>query len=413
MVSATAARLLFFGGRYLSLLFIARLLGPEATGFLLTLAVVELLRIFFDYGLENSILARLHQKSGLEGAFFRRGKGAVRLLATVAGQLVTTGVVVLLCYRNGTPIAMPVFASLQFSCLMGFGYLQAHLQAGKSGGMAALMPPLAIAFVLQAILLALAHQGFVPLWSCTIFFELMALLACVFVTRRFRNASDELEVDDRFSLSGHDLTAYKTVLLHIAPIGNAALMGIAYSRLDALMVSWVAGGAVLTQYLIYQRLASAPLMFFSTIASVSISSFSDLRQSVGTLPKKMARFRQLAYGVAAVSGAALAGSSPLIASFFSLEFINPQLMGLQCLVLTFQIANGFHAALLIALGQASQLWRIARNNAVLALILLPLGAWKLDALGIALALCLVEAFCALQYVWWFRRGNFPVGGARA
>jgi len=413
MLSATAARLLFFGGRYLSLLFIARLLGTGAAGFLLTLAVVELLRILFDYGLESSVLARLHQKAGLVGKSFRRGKGTVRLVATMVGQLVTTGVVVLLCCRNGTPLALPVFASLQFSCLMGFGYLQAHLQAGKPGGMAALMPPLTVAFILQAILLALAYQGYVPLWLCTIFFEVMALAACVFVTRQFRNASNGLDAGDPLAASGHDLTAYKTVLLHIAPIGNAALMGIAYSRLDALMVSWVAGGVVLTQYLVYQRLASAPLMFFSTIASVSISSFSDLRQSVETLPKRTARFRQLAYGVAAVSGAALAGSSPLIASFFSLEFINRQLMGMQCLVLALQIANGFHAALLIALGQAPQLWRIARNNAVLALVLLPLSAWKLGALGIALALCLVEAFCALQYVWLFRKGNFPVGGARA
>lgn len=413
MISATVARLLFFGGRYLSLLLIARLLGSGAAGFLLTVSVVELLRILFDYGLESSVLARFHQKGGLVGASFRRGKGTVRLVATVAGQMVTTGVIMLLCYRNGTPIAIPVFASLQFSCLMGFGYLQAHLQAGQSGGMAALMPPLTIAFVLHAILLALAYQGHVPLWLCTIFFEVMTLAACVFVTIKFKNASDELDVGNHFSWSGRDLTAYKSVLSHIAPIGNAALMGIAYGRLDALVVSWVAGGVLLSQYLIYQRLASAPLMFFSTIASVSISSFSELRQSVETLPKRMARFRQLSYGVAAVSGAALAGSSPLIASFFSLESINRQLMGLQCFVLTLQIANGFHAALLIALGQASQLWRIARNNAVFALIFLPLGAWKLDAVGIALALCLVEAFCALQYIWLFRRGNFPTGGVRA
>jgi hypothetical protein len=413
MVSATAARLLFFGGRYLSVLFLARLLGSDAAGFLLALVVVELLRVMFDYGLESSVLARLHQKGGTQGESFRQGKGKVRLLASVVGQMVATGAVVLLCYSNGTPASLPVIASLQFSCLMGFGYLQAHLQTGQSGGMAALMPPLALAFALQVFLLAMAQQGYAPVWLCTIFFEVMALAAAALVTKRLKNKVGEPKANRSAMTARLDIPACKAVLWHIAPIGNAALMGIAYSRLDALVVSWVAGGALLTQYLIYQRLASAPLMFFSTIASVSISSFSDSRRTVEPLSKRIGRFRQLAYAVAAVSGIALAGSTPLIASFFSLEFINRQLLGLQCLVLAVQISNGFHAALLIALGKSSHLWPIARNNALVAAVVLPLGAWKLDAVGVALALCLVEAFCAIQYVLFFRKGNLPIGGADA
>ena len=203
-------------------------------------------------------------------------------------------------------------------------------------------------------------------------------------------------------LTHDDLAAFRKVLLRIAPLGNVALIGIAYTRVDAFVVSWVAGGALLTQYLIYQRLASAPLMFFSTVASVNISSLSDACSCPENLPEKIARFRTLAYVAATASGAALVVASPLVASFFLLKIVNLKLLGLQSLVLALQIANGFHAALMIALQKSSGLWSIARNNTVLAALLLPLFAWKLGAVGVALALCMVELFCAAQYVRLFQ-----------
>ena len=404
MVSSTISRLFFFGGRYLSLLLVARLLGADAADFLLAVAILEFFRILFDYGLENSVLARFHQQDGVGADDFLRGKGAVRLVATLIGQCVTTGVMALWCLRNDAPIALPLVASLQFSCLMGFGYLQAHLQTGQPGGMAALMRPLTFAIVLQGALLILAHYGIVPIWLCTISFEMMALIACAVVARRFTRASvahTRASTASKASNSGFDLAVFRKLLLRIAPLGNVALIGIAYTRVDAFVVSWVASGALLTQYLIYQRLASAPLMFFSTVASVNISSLSDARSCPENLPEKIVRFRTLAYVAAAVSGAALVVASPLIASFFLLEIVDLKLLGLQSLVLALQIANGFHAALMIALQKSSGLWLVARNNTVLAALLLPLFAWKLEAVGVALALCMVNLFCAAQYVWLF------------
>lgn len=401
MVSSTISRLLFFGGRYLSLLLVARLIGADAASFLLTIAILEFFRILFDYGMENSVLARFHQQEGVEADEFLRGKGRVRLVATLIGQCVTTGVVALLCLRNDTPMTLPLVASLQFSCLMGFGYLQAHLQTGQPGGMAALMRPLILAIILQGALLTLAHYGVVPIWLCAISFEIMALIACAIVARRFRRGSITHTTVSEISSSGFDLAAFRKVLLRIAPLGNVALIGVAYTRVDVFVVSWVAAGALLTQYLIYQRLASAPLMFFSTVASVSIASLSDARSCPENLPEKIVRFRRLGYAAAAASGGALVVASPLVASFFLLETVDLKLLGLQGLVLALQIANGFHAALMIALQKSTRLWSIARNNTVLAAFLLPLCAWKLGAVGVALALCVVELFCAAQYVWLF------------
>lgn len=406
MISSTISRLIFFGGRYLSLLFVAKILEADGTGFLLAVAVVEFFRIVFDYGLENSVLARFHQQKGEVARTFFRSKGLFRLLATLSGQVATTGVVALLCLRNDTPIALPLIASLQFSCLMGFGYFQAHLQTDHPGGMAALIRPLTLAVLIQGGLLTVAYLELVPVWVGTIFFEAMALIACASVVRRFRRRSAADATPSSVFSSGFDLAALRTVLIRIAPLGNVGLIGVAYTRFDALAVSWVTGGALLAQYLIFQRLASAPLMFFSTVASVNIARLSEARVSMDTLAEKSVRIRGLPYLAGAASGTALGVISPWVGSFFQLKEISPTLLGLQCLVLATQIPNGFHAAFLIARHESAQLWSVARNNTFLAAILIPLGAWTLEAVGIALALCMVNLFCAAQYFRLFRKSVF-------
>lgn len=416
MVSATIARLIFFGGRYLSLLFVAHLLGEGATGFLLAVAIVEFFRIVFDYGLENSILARFHQEPGVEANEFLRGKGHVRLVATLLGQVVTTGAVTLLCLRNDVQMTLPFAVSLQFSCLMGFGYLQAHLQTGQPGGMAALIRPLGFATVLQGALLMLAHYGVAPVWLCVLSFEIMALIACTVVARRLGRPSvahTSASSASKVPSSAFDPTTFRKVLLRIAPMGNVALIGVAYTRVDVFVVSWVAAGALLTQYLIYQRLASAPLMFFSTVASVSIASLSDARLCPENLSERIVRFRRLGYGAAAASGGTLVAATPWAASFFILENVDIKLLGLQGLALALQISNGFHAALMISLQKPLQLWSVARNNTVLAAFLLPLCGWKLGVVGVALALCVVELFCAAQYARLFRDASRFDGPAYA
>lgn len=402
MVSATVARLIFFGGRYFSLLFVAYLLGDDATGFLLSVAIVELFRIIFDYGLENNVLARLHQKDFPAAQDFARGKGYFRLLATVLGQLVTSGVIALACLKSEIPLGVPLVASLQFTFLMGFGYVQAHLQTGDSQDMAALVRPLGLALLIQSALLVLAREEVIPIWWCMIFFEAVSLSASVILAKRHGPKPDiETSVLPK-TLERHAPAVLGGVFKSIAPLGNVALLGVAYARVDALAVSLVASGALLTQYLLYQRLASAPLMFFSTIASVNIARLSGEHSGYERTEGSIAQYRRFAYLVAAASGIGLAGIGLWLAPFFQIRDVNLTVLGLQGLVLTLQVANGFHAALLIAFHEPAPLWEVARNNTVLAAVLMPLGAWQLGAIGIALALCMVEFFCAAQHVRIFR-----------
>lgn len=397
MVSATVARLIFFGGRYFSLLFVAYLLGDDATGFLLSVAIVELFRIIFDYGLENNVLARLHQKDFPAAQGFARGKGYFRLLATVLGQLVTSGVIALVCLKSEIPLGMPLIASLQFTFLMGFGYVQAHLQTGDSQGMAALVRPLGLALLIQSALLVLAREEVIPIWWCMIFFEVVSLSASVILAKRHEPERDiETSVLPK-TLARHAPAALGGVFKSIAPLGNVALLGVAYTRVDALAVSLVASGTLLTQYLLYQRLASAPLMFFSTLASVSIARLSSSPIDVVGSSNGATVVHKYAGILAVLSGVGLAAVGPLTAQLFSLESLNWNLLVVQCTVLALQVLNGFRAASLIARHESLQLWKVARNNSMLAMVILPAGAGLSGVFGVAVALCVIEMFCAAQY----------------
>jgi len=394
--SATMARLLFFGGRYVSLLLVARQLGEKATAFLLAVAIVEVCRIVFDYGLENSILGRSHQKNDHSGSVFAEGERFFRLYTILGGQLVTSAIVGILCVKDGDSLVLPLLTSLQFSCLMGFGYLQAHLQTGRPGAMAALVLPLTVASAFQAILLWLSYSSFISLLWCVMCFELIALVGCSLVGRHF------IDFNQRMHQAKKGLSSSKAILFKIAPLGNVALLGIAYNRLDSFAMPLVAGGSLLAQYLVYQRLASAPLMFFSTIASSTISTLSADPLELGNSSRKIALYRLFAYLSAFLSATALMAFTPLIMRFFAIHEIDSSLLFTQALILAFQIANGFHSSLLIAHGKIAVLWRMSQRNAIAALLLLPSAAWIGSGVAVAIALCLVEAFCALQHVLEFR-----------
>ena len=77
----------------------------------------------------------------------------------------------------------------------------------------------------------------------------------------------------------------------------------------------------------------------------------------------------------------------------------------QSIILALQVANGFHASMLIACRKVDALWRIAKKNAFAALVVLPAATWLWGGLGIAIGLCLVEAFCAIQHTFEFRRNQ--------
>lgn len=409
IISSTGARLLFFGGRYISLLLVARLLGPDAAGFLLSLAVVETLRVLFDYGLENSVLARFHQGSNSDHLAFEQGKRVVRIGATLLGQMVSSGLVFLFCLRSNAPLALPLVASLQFSCLMAFGYMQAHLQTGKPGLMAALVPPLVIALTIQGLLLLLSYFSLIPAVVVGVSFEVMALCASIYAMRRdgWRVGPPVRERNIPRRVAG------MAVLVRIAPLGNVALVGIAYNRLDAFVVSWIGGGILLTQYMLYQRLASAPLMFFSTVASSGISTLSGQSGAEPEALNRIRIFRKVAYGAGAACGILLFVLSPFVNSFFALAASNVILLAFQALIVSVQIANGFHAAILIALGRLPDLWRIARNNGILACVILPLLAWAYGIIGVAGAICAIEIFCAIQHALAIHRGPGNLRGLHA
>ena len=101
--------------------------------------------------------------------------------------------------------------------------------------------------------------------------------------------------------------------------------------------------------------------------------------------------------------------SPLINDFFSLKVVDHKLLFLQGLFLSLQIINGFHAAILIASHRTKELWSIALNNVLLALMIMPLLAWHSGCEGVALAFCLIEIGCTLQYLTKFKKNPVAQG----
>lgn len=60
---AVAVKLIYFGGRFISVFVVAHLLGSEASIYLFAVALSEVMRLIFDFGLESHVIARLHGKS--------------------------------------------------------------------------------------------------------------------------------------------------------------------------------------------------------------------------------------------------------------------------------------------------------------------------------------------------------------
>ncbi len=409
MFVATLCRLLFFGGRYVSSLWLARQLGADAAPFLLVVAVVEVLRIAFDFGLENGVLSRLHQtgegRSGALVARFARHKGTLRLAVTVVGQLVVLAIACAYARVQGESSALLVAAAMQFTALMGYGWLQAHMQTRADGALRRLLPPLVIAAVLQAGLLAAVALACVDATWAAASFEWLAWLGCLIAARRASTNTTSPQAppldapDARGAIAG-----MRAAAAQVWPLGVTALLSLAYGRIDVFVVGAVEqGAALLTQYLGFQRIASAPLMLASTVASVGIAGVAA---SATTVSASGRRHMVRGYVAAAASVTVATVAAPLAGAFLKLGSIDPTLWGLQCLVLGLQVVNGFHAARMIGQRRSQGLLRIARNNAMVAVLAIPLGAWWWGLSGVAAGVAVVEVVGWLQYA----RRRAPRGG---
>ncbi len=392
MLTATTIRILFFGTRYLSLLWVARMLGPKATGFLLAVAITELMRIAFDYGLENALLSRTHQgNSDLDS-----GLRKFRLIAIIVGQALTTAILLGWARLHDVSYTIILVTSLQFACLMGFGYFQACMQTDEKHPIKILLIPLCTVVLIQIVLLYLTHIHCLPLVICCISFELLSCMACIFVLKK----SDVLcNYVTPITLPG--------TLKHLAPLGNVALIGLVYTRIDALALSLIHENAqLLTQYLYCQRLASAPLMLFSTVANVNIARLAK-HGSHACEHSKILKFRRIGILVGLLAATGFWGGSFWINKFNIFLLTSVPILIAQTLVLGLQVANGFSAASLIATQESRRLWRIARNNTILALCILPLATWRFQTLGIAAALLFIECYCFWQHHRAFVMGIKP------
>jgi len=400
MKSSIIARLLFFGGRYLSTLLTSKQLGDDGATFLAAVAIVEFSRVFFDYGLESSILARRHQK-GIASNLFWTNTATFRLLATTIGQVMTTILVLIFCATKSQNTLVPLIASLQFFFLMKFGFLQVAMQTEEEANLKKLPAPLLLAITCQAALLFFSIDQAKLALICTFSFELMAFSYCTTLIKRTKSNPKNLL---KATASIPKINELRALTKELTPLGKTALICLFYTRIDAFLVPLIAKSTITEQYFIFQRLASAPLMFFSTIAGASIAKLSAISDYPST-GKQEKQYLNHAMIMALVSGGGLLAASGLAGNFFNLNSIDIPLVFCQSIFLTLQVTNGFLAAWHIAHQHNQQLWIIARNNASLAALSITTGTLLAGILGLSISLCVVEFFCTMQYINFMRKNQ--------
>ncbi len=382
-VGTVAVKLLYFGGRYASVLAVARLLGADATGYLFAVALSEAMRLICDFGLESHIIAGLHRKDQVP-------TGSFRLFGTVVGQIICSFTAVLVALHREQSVPVAFAGSLHFALLMAFGYRQARLQADHS--LSRLARPMVIAVVAQALMLVGAYQHAVPAIWCCISFEFISMLLCARVGRNSLSASGE--TDDT------PVQCARATYRQLRPLGHTAVLSFLYSRLDIWALSAVASSTAMTQYLATQRIASAPLMLLATVAGAMVPS---LAAQAPNAEATVLRTRFLkAGGLGALMTLVFVSLAGLYAAPWLVREAAPQpnlgLIALQACIAATQVANSFFSAALLADGQAARLFTMAWRGALTAIFSFSLAIWVRLPEAIAAAVLATELVIVGQHL---------------
>jgi len=256
-----------------------------------------------------------------------------------------------------------------------------------------------MASVVHGVLLLMIWVGWVrPIWA-VISFEVTAILFCRWYAETNRKVIFGLSRLKALIYS--DGPSIRMAFEQIQSIGRASVLSLAYSRIDLVVISLVISGDAMTQYLGIQRLGSAPLMLSSAFSSAVVSWLATLRNRPIQWKKNVIRVLGIAYstGILVTIGIVIFGA--VLSIWLGVKGVDHRLQWIQGITVGLQIANCFHAAILLASTNTCKLYRVARNAALLLAVLLPLGVWQGGIVGVALSVLLAELLVAGQYIHYF------------
>ncbi|MFL6436225.1 MAG: oligosaccharide flippase family protein [Terriglobales bacterium] len=373
------------------LLAIARTYGPEAFGKLsLAIAMVEILRMFSDFGIDTISIRRFTQVAPAQRAELLEWILGGKLVLAACFYAVAAGALFLLAKGNfEVSLGLIAGVSIFFSNILGafVSYLQSFFSMSRIFGSTVASSAASVLFASVAI-----HT------KASLLFVIVALpLADALNLILFCSGSDlplRLKFDFRQTLS---------LLRESFPVGITSALVILYFRLDTLFVFKFAGAVALGLYSACFRVIEPALMIpssFSTTAYAVLSSTDSGSNTIRRAMQTVLRTMWPAYtaiGALAVTG--LLAGKVFLERFFPMYLQAYPIMMILIFALLARSANMGLTSIFHSRGLYSTITRIAAVNLCVNLILVLLLVEKYGAVGAAWAALLTEGVNTTIQLW--------------
>ncbi|PYY00018.1 MAG: hypothetical protein DMG64_17965 [Acidobacteria bacterium] len=373
------------------LLAIARTYGPESFGKLsLVIAIVEILRMFSDFGIDTISIRKFTQTPTAERGELLKWILGSKLLLAVCFYGVAAGALFLLA-KGSFEVFLGLIAGLSilFSSLLGAftSYLQSFFSMSLIFSTTVASSAASVLFASAAI-----HM------KASLLLVIAALpLADALNLILFCSKSD-LRLRPRF-----DVLQTLSLLRESFPVGITSALVILYFRLDTLFVFKFSGAVALGLYSACFRVIEPALMIpssFSTTAYAVLSAANPGNDSIARAIRIVLRTMWPAY--AAIGGfalTALLASREFLERFFPMYLQAYPILMVLSLALVIRSANMGLTSIFNSRGMYSTITRIAAVNlsvnSMLALLLVP----KYGAVGAALAALITEGLNTATQLW--------------
>lgn len=365
------------------LLAIARIYGPESFGKLsLAIAIVEILRMFSDFGIDTVSIRRFTQTIPTQRAELLRWILGSKLLLAASFYGLAGGTLFLLA-RGTFEIYLGLIAGLSifFSNLLGAfaSYLQSFFSMSRILRTTVLSSAVSVIFASFAI-----HA------KASLLIVIIALPLADALNLVLFCLTSELPLRLRF-----DFRQTLALLRESFPVGVTSALVILYFRLDTLFVFKFAGAVALGLYSACFRVIEPALMVpscFSTTAYTLLSKRAPVNQSMGRAIRTVLRTMWPAYAaIGFFAATALLGGKALLARFFPMYLQAYPILAVLSITLLVRSLNMGLTSIFHSRGMYLTVTRIAAINLGVNLVSVFWLVQKYGAFGAACAALLTES----------------------
>lgn len=365
------------------ILAIARVYGPESFGKLsLALSIVEILRMFSDFGIDTISIRRFAQTERTKRPQLLETILGARLALSVCSYAVGTAALLLLG-AGRSEVLLGLIAGLSIPFSGAFGAFSSYLQSFFSMSRV-LRTSILASFTSVMVAAVLVH------YRASLFFVIMALPLADALNLVLLCRTSKLSLRTRF-----ELRTTLTLLRESFPVGVTSALVTLYSRLDSLFVFRFAGAAALGLYSACFRIIEPALMIpaaFSITAYTVLSGNERSHDSIADTGQTLLRTMWPAYVfIAVVALTGVLEGKWLLAHFLPLYFSGYRIVTVFCIALLVRSVNIGLTAIFNSRAMYPTLTRIAAANVCINLALVLSLTPRYGSLGAAWAVLLTES----------------------